>query len=166
MAQTRIATGGRAGAGKDFILGILTQYQAMNGRRRRPVVIGGFGLLVKEDFLETNGQPGERADWQSWGQLRRGQSEDYWLRAAVKWAERQGGDAVIGFSGVRFPNELSYLQDHGFRVGLVRAPEHVRIKRLYERDGYFWPREKLDHVTETSLDLIPDHCWDFIIENG
>lgn len=163
MTQTRIATGGKAGAGKDFILKILTQYEAMAGR---PMAISGFGSLVKADFLNHFKRVGERADWQSWGQLRCGQSEDYWLRAAVRWADSLGGDAVVGFSGVRFPNELSYLQDHGFRVGLVAAPQHVRVKRLYERNGYFWPDEKLNHITETSLDLIPLDQWDFIVKNA
>lgn len=166
MTQTRIATGGRAGAGKDFILNILTQYQAGNGRSARPVAISGFGNLVKADYVETFKRLGTRADWQSWGQLRRAQSEDYWLRAAVRWADSLGGDCVVGFSGVRFPNELSFLQDNGFRVGLVQAPKEVRVKRLYERDGYVWSEEKLNHVTETSLDLIPLDLWDFVISNG
>lgn len=165
MTQTRIATGGRAGAGKDFILKILTQYKAGNGRSARPVAISGFGDLVKADFLEHFKRVGERADWQSWGQLRRAQSEDYWLTAAVRWADSLGGDCVVGFSGVRFPNELSFLQDHDFRVGLIRAPKHVRTNRLYERDGYWWPEEKLNHITETSLDLIPLDQWNFIVEN-
>lgn len=164
--QTRIATGGKAGAGKDFVLNILTQYRAGNGRSSRPVVIGGFGLLVREDYLEFHGRVGEREDWQNWGQLRRGQDEDYWLKAAVRWADSFGGDAVIGFSGVRFSNELSFLQDHGFKVGLVRAPKIVRIQRLLRRDGYIWSDEELNHSTETSLDLIPLDAWDFVIDNG
>jgi hypothetical protein len=166
VTQKRIATGGKAGAGKDFILKILTQYEAMAGRRARPVVIGGFGDLVRADWLEVHGRPAAREEQQDWGQLRRTQSEDYWLRAAVRWADSFGGDAVVGFSGVRFPNELSYLQDHDFRVGLVEAPKHVRVQRLFNRDGYVWSEEKLNHITETSLDLIPRDLWDFIVVNG
>ena len=164
--QTRIATGGKAGAGKDFVLNILVQYHAGNGRSARPVVIGGFGLLVKADFMGRFDRLGERKDWQEWGQLRRREDEAYWLKAAVRWADSQGGDAVIGFSGVRFENELTFLQEHGFKVGLVRAPKGVRQTRLLRRDGYVWPDEKLNHPTETALDLIPDHLWDFVIDNG
>lgn len=166
MTQTRIAIGGKAGAGKDFILHILAQYHAMNSRRARPVAMGGFGDLVREDFRNRFKRPGNRADWQSWGELRRAQSEDYWLRAAVRWADSLGGDCVVSLSGVRFPNELSFLQDADFRVGLVQAPKEVRIQRLLQRDGYAWSDEKLNHITETSLDLIPLEQWDFVIENG
>lgn len=164
--QTRIATGGKAGAGKDFVLSILVQYHARQGKAARPATIGGFGNLVRMDWNKVHQTSGTREDWQRWGQLRRAQDEEFWLKAAVTWADGFGPDTIIGFSGVRFENELTYLQANGFLVGLVRAPELVRVKRLYRRDGRWWTDEELKHRTETALDEIPLDLWDFVIDNG
>lgn len=157
-----IATGGKAGAGKDYILDRLLPYEA---GQRGVWMKSGFGDLVRAELPRGAG----RRMQQLRGQIRRQQDEDYWIKKAIEWAEWAttiGGASVVGFTGVRFENEIIVLQDAGFRVGLVEAPLEVRLQRLEVRDGRPWTKEELNDVTETSLDLIPRWHWDFVWQNS
>lgn len=159
-----IATGGKAGAGKDHVLDMLLAYEVGQGG---DWIKAGFGDLVRAELRITD--PKERRDLQqAHGQLRRAEDENYWTKKAVKWgflAILQGHDAA-GFTGVRFENEIDVLKTNGFYMVLVEAPEDVRKRRLYERDGRWWSYEELNHPTETALDTIPREKWDAIIWNG
>lgn len=156
-----IATGGKAGAGKDWVLDRLLDYEA---GQHGTVQKSGFGDLIRAELPEW----ADRAAQQQWGQLRRQQDEDYWTKKAVEWAYQGLGKGldVVGFTGVRFLNEIAILRQGGFYLVLVEAPEEVRKRRLFERDGRWWTDAELNHVTETSLDQIPREAWDAIIWNA
>lgn len=164
MTKILIAAGGKAGAGKDYILEHLTQYHAGQSGIVR---IGGFGDLVRRELREMFAIPDpSRREQQIHGQRRRQEDQDYWPKRAVEWANGFRDDIVVGFTGVRFLNEVAVLQDGGLRVGLVEAPLEVRKARLEARDGRPWTAEELNDVTETSLDQIPRSAWDWIWNNG
>lgn len=156
-----IATGGRAGAGKDYVLERLLRYEAGQGGTTK---ISGFGDLVRSE-LRTGAS---RRLQQIHGQLRRQQDEDYWTFKAIEWGVsvlNRGHDAA-GITGVRFLNEIEVLREGGFYLVLVEAPEEVRYNRLFHRDGRGWTKEELNDVTETSLDLIPREAWDAVWDNS
>lgn len=159
-----IATGGRAGAGKDYILDRLLRYEAGQGG---VVMKSGFGDLVRAELGIVD--PKVHRQWQQQhGQLRRQQDENYWTEKAVEWgtwATTIGGASVAGITGVRFENELDVLKAGGFYLVLVEARMTTRLRRLRERDGRSWTWNELNDVTETSLDLIPREKWDVIWDN-
>jgi len=160
-----IAAGGKAGAGKDYILEHLLPYHA---GQDVTWMISGFGDLVRRE-LGIKDPKENRPAQQFYGQFRRQQDENYWTKKAVEWAEWAttiGGATAVGFSGVRFENEIEVLQDAGFRVGLVEAPLEVRLARLRERDGRPWTEAELNDITETNLDLIPHWRWDWVWDNS
>jgi len=160
-----IAAGGHAGAGKDYVLEHLLPYHAGQGGTW---MISGFGDLVRRE-LKILDPKQFRAEQQAHGQFRRKQDPNYWTKRAIEWAEWAetiGGATAVGFTGVRFENEVEQLQDAGFRVGLVEAPLEVRLARLEARDGRPWTEAELNDVTETSLDLIPRWRWDWIWLNA
>lgn len=163
MSRTWIAAGGKAGAGKDFILMKLVRYHAgQNGL----FAIAGFGDLVRAELLGLGVIGPTRREQQVHGQKRRQENKDYWTYRAIQWADSLPYGTVVGFSGVRFENEIYTLKYGGFRVGLVEAPESVRRQRLTARDGRSWTEEELNDVTETSLDTIPRSLWDFVWDNS
>jgi hypothetical protein len=160
-----IAVGGKAGAGKDWILDRLLAYEA---GQHGVTMKSGFGDLVRHE-LGIKDPKQYRDKQQAHGQLRRAQDEDYWTKKAVEWgdwATTIGGADMAGFTGVRFENELDVLKDGGFYLVLVEAPSLVREARLRQRDGRWWTQEELNHPTETALDLIPRWKWDAIIWNA
>jgi hypothetical protein len=160
-----IATGGKAGAGKDYVLEHLLPYEVGQGGTW---MISGFGDLVRRELNILD--PKEHRQWQQQhGQMRRKQDPNYWIKRAIEWAEWAttiGGAKAAGVTGVRFENEIEQIQDAGFRVGLVEAPLEVRLVRLEKRDGRAWTEAELNDVTETSLDLIPRWRWNFIWDNS
>jgi len=163
MTQKRIAVGGKAGAGKDFMLGLLTQYEAGMGDSIR---ITGFGDLVRAYWVDHYDDSPTRSDLQKLGQIMRENDPLFWVKRAQAWASDQPWDAVLGISGVRFENEIQGLQAVEFKVGLVRAELETRRHRLFHRDGYWWPDGELNHPTELALDEVPEHAWDFILYNN
>jgi len=163
MSRAMIATGGKAGAGKNYILERLCQYHAgQNG----PFAIAEFGDLVRAELQAEGFRDPPRKMQQSHGQMRRQENEKYWIYRALRWVDGLPPHVVVGFTGVRFENELEALKYGGFKVGLIEAPLEVRRLRLYRRDGRWWTDEELNHVTETSLDLIPHSRWDFVWDNS
>lgn len=159
-----IATGGKAGAGKDHVLEMLLAYEAGYGGSW---VKSGFGDLVRMELGITDPNQ-DRPLQQSHGQMRRAQDENYWTKKAVEWSYKMldTGIDVVGFSGIRFLNEIKILQLSSFYVVLVEAPEAVRYQRLHNRDGRWWTNAELNHSTETALDKIPRETWNAIIWNG
>ena len=159
-----IATGGKAGSGKDHILDMLLAYEA--GQEGRTVK-SGFGDLIRMELGITDPKQ-DRARQQAHGLLRRAQDENYWTKKAVEWGHEglAKGLDVVGIAGVRFLNEIEILRAGGFYLVLVEAPEEVRKRRLFERDGRWWTDAELNHHTETALDEIPRKAWDAVIRNG
>lgn len=158
-----IATGGKAGAGKDHILDMLLAYEA---GQEGTTLKSGFGNLVRDE-LGIFDPKQDRAKQQAHGQIRRAQDVNYWTVRAVEWGHKglAKGLDVVGFTGVRFLNEINILRAGGFYLVLVEAPEEVRKRRLFERDGRWWTDAELNHRTETALDEIPREAWDAIIWN-
>jgi hypothetical protein len=160
----RIALAGKAGAGKDHVLSFLTQFAAGQGRT---IHISGFGDLVRSHWMELHGnRVPTRTDLQKLSAERRESDYNFWIKRAQDWARTFDLDrTVLGFTGVRYHNELDGLREVGFSVGLVLASDQDREHRLYHRDGRWWKQHELNHITERGLDEISLPEWDFVIQN-
>ena len=92
---------------------------------------------------------------QKLGEAMRVLDEDYWVKKlALKLAEAKPEVAIV--PDVRYPNELRWIRSHDKSL-------LVKVQRLHE-DGTPWiaTDRPADHISETALDAVEDHSWDYI----
>jgi len=147
----KIAFGGKMGTGKDCAVKfMITKHTGVKLGFADPIydilhyAQKRCGLAAVKDrmFLQFIGT--------DWG---RSIDNDIWIKLLIKDAPQDKNTFV---SDVRFPNEFRALKANGWTcVKLIR--DHYR-----GREG----TGSSSHVSETSLDSIPDEEWDYIIDNN
>lgn len=155
-----ICISGKAQHGKDTTAGYLKEFLEPRGKK---VLIAHYGDLVKyicKTFFNWDGQKDEkgRTLLQVVGTDRiRVKEPDYWCKfiCDILHFFPDEWDYVL-IPDCRFPNEVTYLKDHGLDV------THVRIVR--ETPGWVSPltEEQRSHPSETALDGYP---YDWCIHN-
>jgi hypothetical protein len=106
-------------------------------------------------FYEKPYSPEIRALLQFWGtDYRRREDPDYWIKAAVGYAERVAADGMVPvFTDVRFPNEADAIRTRGGAIIRLKAMEHTRHARGATYGS---------HLSETAMD---DYEEDFSLWN-
>ena len=151
----KIAFGYRMGAGKDTAVDYLIQkyggtkisfashlYKILHFAQN----LCGFPLEKDREFLQWVGT--------EWG---RKKEKNIWVRLTVEEAEQIKGN--IFNSDVRFPNEFQTMKDNGWVC--------IKINRNQDLiDANRAGSGMTTHSSETALDSIPDHEWDFVIDNN
>jgi len=152
MPPLKIAFGYKAGVGKDTAVNYLVStkggtnvkfssglYELMRFAQNKL----GFTQCKDREFLQTVGM---------WA---RGVDEDIWTKITqreIKGLNLERSNIFI--SDVRFRNEFQMLKEEGFyMVKIIRENENMK------------GAETGNHVSETSLDFLPDSSWDHIIYN-
>lgn len=109
--------------------------------------------IVKNDDVYMRSKRARKA-LQFWGDFRRGQDSDYWIKSLgqeITWYLANGYS--VNVTDVRFPKEVELIE--GFHKGKVirlEVDEETRLERMLVRDGSEVDKELLAHRTEIALD--------------
>lgn len=79
----------------------------------------------------------------------------FWVRWFAQDAAKATGPLVL--DDLRFPYEADFLRSKGWLIVKVETPEHVRAERYRDLYGRYPTRDEMEHVSETSVDLIEPH---------
>lgn len=149
-----VCISGKAQHGKDTTAGLLKTMLETDGHK---VLIVHYGDLVRhicKTFFGWNGKKDAygRSLLQRIGtDVIRRQKPDYWvsfIADILKFFDGEWDYVLIPDS--RFPNEISYLKEHGFDVVHIRVIRENFISSLTP--------EQQKHPSETALDnVLPDH---------
>lgn len=147
MNPLRVAFGGKAGSGKDMAVNHLISLRGGTN-----VKFSGPLYNIMFDTQSKLGFPLEKDRYflQTVGTWARSKNPNIWVNLTKRNIESLEGNVFV--SDVRFPNEFEMLKKKGFFM--------VKIYRN-EID-----EEASGHVSETSLDLIPESDWDHILHNN
>ncbi len=84
------------------------------------------------------------------------------LRGLEQYSIDEGKDyapaAVI--TDVRHQDEVDLLQDYGFEVVRLEAPQEVLQDRYYKKHGVYITQAQWDHPSEQAESLLVDSVWD------
>lgn len=124
---------------------------------------------AREDFETLTGWDRTRPmrlALQYWGtEVRRAQQPSYWMdRATEKAIETLATGVVPYYCDCRFPDEVTGLQDLGYRVVRLEVSRETQRGRLVARDGIEPDPETLYHVSETALDDFTG--FDLVVDNN
>ena len=147
MNKIRIGLCGKQKSGKDTAANYLKQeyggtiFHIAQGVYNTTELLLGYKFIGKKISME-NKTDFERTCLQRVGEYgRKIFGKDIWLKQAASLLNKLEGNVYI--TGVRFPNEVEFLQSLGVKCIWIDRSEQARIK-----DGAF----NLYHETETALD--------------
>lgn len=162
----RVAPDGRHAAGE--VAAMLGCHPADAGELVR-LVLEGSDLDARREQLQVldayQRTPGVRRGLQYLGtEIRRGQDPEYWVRRAQRDAVTAlaHGEAFV-FTDVRFPGEVSGLQELGAKVVRLSISRDTQLERLRLRDGLDADPAALYHDTETALEGFDG--FDVVLDN-
>ena len=89
-----------------------------------------------------------------WG--RKTIDQNIWINVMAHTLETEPKDQNLFITDCRFVNEFNLLKSKGFVLVRIKRPLEDRI-----RAGAI----NLEHESETSLDEVPDSCYDYVLEN-
>lgn len=94
--------------------------------------------------------------------------EDIWNKFLKNWCNVHfsRGIQIIIVSDVRFLNEFNLIKELNGLMLKVIAPQRNELKLQQESQGNLQIYNSIkQHTSETQLDLIPEHLFDYIIYN-
>lgn len=99
---------------------------------------------------------------QTWGEMRRKQSTNYWVNTLLNNINKANSSQNIYITDLRFINEIEAIKAINGIVVLLTASEKERKRRIQNRDNIIPTKEALNHISETGLDKYKG--FDFIID--
>lgn len=153
-----ICISGKAGSGKDTCARMLRAELQANGSKVLLVHYADLLKFICCEFFGWNGEKDKKGrtllQYVGTDVIRR-TDPDYWVAfiAHILSLFPDEWEYVL-IPDTRFPNELSYLQNRGFKVA------HVRVVRPGSSGGL--TAAQLAHTSETALDGVEP---DFVIDN-
>jgi phosphomevalonate kinase len=158
------AIGGKAGAGKNALADSLSS--ALLELGHWPTQLA-FGDVLKAEvwsrFRLKKDDPGGRQRLIEWGDHRRAQHPDYFVKALSKIITASTPYSMLPIiTDVRRHNEFDYCRDAGFYMVRVEAPRTMRMWALEGR-GEDVSLVDVVHPTECELDWLS--MWDYVVLN-
>ena len=153
----KIAIAGKICSGKSTLCkGIIKEFSHINFEKRS-FADGVYELAYKLFDMKEK----DRNLLQAIGTNMRKIDEDVWAKNTVKNIE---GKSII-IDDLRFPNEMKYLIDNDFFIIKLKISKKLQLERLEKTYPNSWESQipKLTHVSEISLDGVPDEKFNLVI---
>ena len=154
-----IGLSGKAGAGKDWLAGLLRPAGYIPWAFALPMKAAGFGAGFTR--LELHQKPERVRKWlQEYGtqKHRNRYRQDFWIRAAEFWLEhlaKLGAVEKIVMTDVRFPNEAEWVRGQGGHCVRLWHSQGDMVPGLTGGSPRVYPLRgtpAANHPSETALD--------------
>lgn len=165
MRYFGFAVSGKAGAGKSALADKIIEELRHHGIQAKRI---SFADALKEEVRELFGveksDPGGREKLLEWGQKRRDEDLNYWVKKTIEQARHLYASGVIPvIDDLRMPHEFQAVKEFGMLTVRVDAKEDVRRERL---SNLQLDTNIVGSQTITEVGLDGQGGWDSYIYNG